>query len=49
MQLRAFMRWPVISDVMKARLENIDKGSGAGKILLFATMTWRNEPFVTAP
>jgi Flp pilus assembly protein TadG len=42
-QLRAFYRWTILADAMKYWLENMDRGSGNGKLLLFATMTWRNE------
>lgn len=44
-QLRAFYRWTVMTDFMKPLMENIDKGTKQGKILMFGTMTWRNEPF----
>jgi Flp pilus assembly protein TadG len=44
-QLRAFYRWTVMTDLMKPLMENIDKGTKQGKLLMFGTMTWRNEPF----
>ncbi len=42
-QLRAFYRWPIMADIMKGRLDNMNRSSKQGKLLLFATMTWRNE------
>jgi Flp pilus assembly protein TadG len=39
--LRVFYRWPVITDFMRKSMSNL-KG---GKTLLFATATWKNEPF----
>lgn len=44
-QLRAFYRWTVITDFMKPLMENINRGTKQGKLLMFGTMTWRNEPF----
>ncbi len=44
-QIRAFYRWPIYTDLMKARIANVNRGTSDGKILLFATMTWQNEPF----
>lgn len=44
-QIRVFYRWPVFTDLMKSRIANINRGTSDGKILLFATMTWQNEPF----
>jgi Flp pilus assembly protein TadG len=42
-QLRVFYRWPVLTDLMKTRIESI---KGQGKTLLFSTATWRNEPYL---
>ncbi|RCW87453.1 TadE/TadG family type IV pilus assembly protein [Phyllobacterium bourgognense] len=42
-QLRVFYRWPIFTDLMKPRIANID---GTGKILLFSTATWKNEPYL---
>ncbi|MBA8877294.1 TadE/TadG family type IV pilus assembly protein [Phyllobacterium myrsinacearum] len=42
-QLRAFYRWPILTDVMKARIEST---KGQGKTLLFSTTTWQNEPYL---
>ena len=39
--LRVFYRWPVITDLMRKSLSNI-QGS---KTLHFASVTWQNEPF----
>lgn len=39
--LRVFYKWPVITDFMSKMISNL-KG---GKTLLFATVTWQNEPF----
>lgn len=39
--LRIFYRWPVMTDVMRSSMENLPNG----KTLLFATVTWQNEPF----
>ena len=44
-QIRVFYRWPVFTDLMKSRIANVNRGTSDGKILLFATMTWQNEPF----
>lgn len=40
-QLRVFYRWPVMTDFMRKSMSNL-KG---GKTLLFASVTWQNEPF----
>lgn len=40
-QLRVFYRWPVMTDFMRKSMSNL-KG---GKTLLYATVTWQNEPF----
>lgn len=40
-QLRVFYRWPVMTDFMRKSMSNIQ----GGKTLLFATVTWQNEPF----
>ncbi len=39
--LRVFYKWPVITDFMAKLVSNL-KG---GKTLLFASVTWQNEPF----
>jgi len=39
--IRVFYKWPVITDFMAKMISNL-KG---GKTLLFATVTWQNEPF----
>jgi Flp pilus assembly protein TadG len=39
--LRTFYRWPVITDLMKSSMSNLNDG----KTLHFATATWQNEPF----
>lgn len=39
--LRVFYRWPIITDFMRKYMSNL-KG---GKTLLFATVTWQNEPY----
>lgn len=39
--LRVFYRWPVITDFMKSKLSGLDDG----KILLYASATWKNEPY----
>lgn len=44
-QMRAFYRWAVYTDLMKSRIANVNRGASDGKILLFGTMTWQNEPF----
>lgn len=40
-QLRVFYRWPVITDFMRKSMSNLP----GGKTLLFASVTWQNEPF----
>ena len=40
-QLRVFYRWPVVTDFMRKSMSNL----AGGKTLLFATVTWQNEPF----
>lgn len=40
-QLRVFYRWPVMTDFMRKSMSNLKDG----KTLLFATVTWQNEPF----
>ena len=42
-QLRIFYRWPILTDLMKHRIESVD---GQGKMMLFSTATWRNEPYL---
>ncbi|ATU93894.1 hypothetical protein BLM14_15490 [Phyllobacterium zundukense] len=42
-QLRIFYRWPVLTDLMKHRIETVE---GQGKTMLFSTATWRNEPYL---
>lgn len=39
--LRVFYRWPVMTDFMRKSMSNMKDS----KTLLFATMTWQNEPF----
>jgi Flp pilus assembly protein TadG len=39
--LRAFYRWPVITDFMRKSMANLPDG----KTLHFASVTWQNEPF----
>jgi Flp pilus assembly protein TadG len=39
--LRVFYRWPVMTDLMRASMSNLNDN----KILHFATATWQNEPF----
>lgn len=39
--LRVFYKWPVMTDIMARTMSDL-KG---GKKLLFATVTWQNEPF----
>lgn len=39
--IRVFYRWPIIADMVRSKLSNLKDG----KTLLFATATWRNEPF----
>jgi len=40
-QLRVFYRWPVMTDFMRKSMSNLRNG----KTLLYATVTWQNEPF----
>ena len=40
-QLRVFYRWPVVTDLMRRSMSNLKDG----KTLLYATVTWQNEPF----
>lgn len=40
-QLRAFYRWPVMTDLLRKSMSNL-KG---GNTLHFASVTWQNEPF----
>jgi Flp pilus assembly protein TadG len=40
-QLRVFYRWPVMTDFMRKSMSNLKDG----KTLLYATVTWQNEPF----
>ncbi len=40
-QLRVFYRWPVMTDFMRKSMSNLR----GGKTLLYATVTWQNEPF----
>lgn len=40
-QLRVFYRWPVMTDFMRKSMSSLTDG----KTLLFATVTWQNEPF----
>lgn len=39
--LRVFYRWPVMTDIMKKKLTNLDDST----TLHFASATWQNEPF----
>jgi Flp pilus assembly protein TadG len=39
--LRVFYRWPVITDLMRSSMSNLN----GGKTLHFASTTWQNEPF----
>ncbi|TKT74952.1 TadE/TadG family type IV pilus assembly protein [Aquamicrobium sp. LC103] len=39
--LRVFYRWPVMTDFLRKSMSNLKDG----KTLLFATVTWQNEPF----
>lgn len=39
--LRVFYRWPVMTDLLRLSMSNIREK----QTLLFATTTWRNEPF----
>lgn len=39
--LRVFYRWPIMTDFMRIYLSTIPDG----KTLLYATMTWKNEPY----
>jgi len=39
--LRVFYRWPVMTDLLRLSMSNIQQS----KTLLFATATWKNEPF----
>jgi Flp pilus assembly protein TadG len=41
--LRVFYRWPIMTDLMRGKLSTLPDG----KTLLYSTMTWRNEPFLT--
>ena len=39
--LRLFYKWPVLTDVMRSSMSNLPDG----KTLLYASVTWQNEPF----
>ncbi len=39
--LRVFYKWPVMTDIMRKYMHNIE----GNKTLLYATVTWQNEPF----
>ncbi len=39
--LRIFYRWPVMTDLMRSSLSNLPND----RTLLYATVTWQNEPF----
>jgi Flp pilus assembly protein TadG len=39
--LRVFYKWPVMTDFMRTMMSNLPDG----KTLLFASVTWQNEPF----
>lgn len=40
-QLRVFYRWPVMTDFMRKSMSSLPDG----KTLLYAVVTWQNEPF----
>jgi len=40
-QLRIFYKWPVLIDKMQASMANLP----SGETLLYASVTWQNEPF----
>lgn len=40
-QLRVFYKWPIMTDVMRAKMSSLP----GGKTLLFSTDTWQNEPY----
>jgi Flp pilus assembly protein TadG len=42
-QLRVFVRWPILTNLMRDRIDSIQ---GTGRTLLFSTSTWKNEPFI---
>lgn len=39
--LRIIYEWPVYTDLMKSRIAGLDDG----RVLLYTTTTWQNEPF----
>lgn len=39
--LRIFYKWPALTDIMASSMSNLP----GGETLLFATITWQNEPF----
>lgn len=39
--LRVIYEWPVYTDLMKSRIAGLDDG----RVLLYTTTTWQNEPF----
>lgn len=39
--LRVIYEWPVITDIMKSKLAGLQDG----KVLLYTSTTWQNEPF----
>lgn len=39
--LRLFYKWPVLTDVMQSTMSNLPDG----KTLLYASVTWQNEPY----
>ncbi|WP_306117385.1 MULTISPECIES: TadE/TadG family type IV pilus assembly protein [unclassified Roseitalea] len=39
--LRIIYEWPVITNIMKSRIAGLE----GGRVLLYATTTWQNEPF----
>lgn len=40
-QLRLFYKWPVLTDIMQSTMANLPDG----ETLLYASVTWQNEPF----
>jgi Flp pilus assembly protein TadG len=43
-QIRVFYRWPIYTNFMRRYLSNLPNGY----TLLYATLTWQNEPFIAA-
>jgi Flp pilus assembly protein TadG len=42
-QLRVFYRWPIVTNILQPRITSAD---GQGKMLIFSSATWRNEPYL---